>query len=196
MRSRRGGARWCGLLPLRRHRQFDRRGNAEAGHGTAQPPFRSASTPPATTRWTYARIAARHFGTEHHEHYVTPAELVAAIPTGRRLTTTSRSATPRRCRPSSARRWRASTAYTSCSPATAATNCSAATRAMPSRRSSKRGGCCPQPCAPRVAAVLANRLTRSAPAIEQGRELRRSGQRADAGAHGDLQPAEALWSRQ
>jgi asparagine synthase (glutamine-hydrolysing) len=28
----------------------------------------------------YARIAARHFGTEHHEHYVTPAELVAAIP--------------------------------------------------------------------------------------------------------------------
>jgi len=29
---------------------------------------------------SYARIAARHFGTEHHEHYVTPAELVAAIP--------------------------------------------------------------------------------------------------------------------
>lgn len=28
----------------------------------------------------YARIAARHFGTAHHEHYVTPAELVAAIP--------------------------------------------------------------------------------------------------------------------
>jgi asparagine synthase (glutamine-hydrolysing) len=28
----------------------------------------------------YARIAARHFGTTHHEHYVTPAELVAAIP--------------------------------------------------------------------------------------------------------------------
>lgn len=28
----------------------------------------------------YARIAARHFGTEHHEHYVTPADLVAAIP--------------------------------------------------------------------------------------------------------------------
>jgi asparagine synthase (glutamine-hydrolysing) len=28
----------------------------------------------------YARIAARHFGTDHHEHYVTPAELVAAIP--------------------------------------------------------------------------------------------------------------------
>jgi len=28
----------------------------------------------------YARIAARHFGTEHHEHYVTPSELVAAIP--------------------------------------------------------------------------------------------------------------------
>ena len=28
----------------------------------------------------YARIAARHFGTQHHEHYVTPAELVASIP--------------------------------------------------------------------------------------------------------------------
>lgn len=29
----------------------------------------------------YARIAAKHFGTDHHEHYVTPSELVAAIPT-------------------------------------------------------------------------------------------------------------------
>lgn len=28
----------------------------------------------------YARIAAKHFGTEHHEHYVTPPQLVAAIP--------------------------------------------------------------------------------------------------------------------
>jgi asparagine synthase (glutamine-hydrolysing) len=28
----------------------------------------------------YARIAARHFRTEHHEHYVTPEELVDAIP--------------------------------------------------------------------------------------------------------------------
>ncbi len=28
----------------------------------------------------YARIAARHFRTEHHEHYVTPDELVDAIP--------------------------------------------------------------------------------------------------------------------
>lgn len=28
----------------------------------------------------YARIAAKHFGTDHHEHYVTPAELVDAIP--------------------------------------------------------------------------------------------------------------------
>jgi asparagine synthase (glutamine-hydrolysing) len=29
----------------------------------------------------YARIAARHFGTEHHEYYVTPDDLVAAIST-------------------------------------------------------------------------------------------------------------------
>jgi asparagine synthase (glutamine-hydrolysing) len=28
----------------------------------------------------YARIAARHFGTEHHEYYVTPDDLVRAIP--------------------------------------------------------------------------------------------------------------------
>ncbi len=28
----------------------------------------------------YARIAAKAFGTEHHEYYVTPADLVAAIP--------------------------------------------------------------------------------------------------------------------
>jgi asparagine synthase (glutamine-hydrolysing) len=28
----------------------------------------------------YARIAARHFGTRHHEHYVTPDQLVHAIP--------------------------------------------------------------------------------------------------------------------
>jgi asparagine synthase (glutamine-hydrolysing) len=28
----------------------------------------------------YARIAARHFGAEHHEHYVTPAELLDHIP--------------------------------------------------------------------------------------------------------------------
>lgn len=28
----------------------------------------------------YARIAARHFGSEHHEYYVTPADLVRSIP--------------------------------------------------------------------------------------------------------------------
>src|SRR5262249_39844587 len=28
----------------------------------------------------YARIAARHFKTHHHEYYVTPADLVASIP--------------------------------------------------------------------------------------------------------------------
>jgi len=28
----------------------------------------------------YARIAARHFGTQHHEYYVTPSDVVAAIP--------------------------------------------------------------------------------------------------------------------
>jgi asparagine synthase (glutamine-hydrolysing) len=28
----------------------------------------------------YARIAARHFGAEHHEYYVTPEDLVRSIP--------------------------------------------------------------------------------------------------------------------
>jgi len=28
----------------------------------------------------YARIAARHFGTQHHEYYVTPADVVTAVP--------------------------------------------------------------------------------------------------------------------
>ena len=28
----------------------------------------------------YARIAARHFDTDHHEYYVTPADLLASIP--------------------------------------------------------------------------------------------------------------------
>ncbi|MBC7376579.1 MAG: asparagine synthase, partial [Burkholderiaceae bacterium] len=28
----------------------------------------------------YARLAAKHFGTDHHEYYVTPADLVASIP--------------------------------------------------------------------------------------------------------------------
>jgi asparagine synthase (glutamine-hydrolysing) len=28
----------------------------------------------------YARIAARHFGTQHHEYYVTPSDVVSAIP--------------------------------------------------------------------------------------------------------------------
>jgi asparagine synthase (glutamine-hydrolysing) len=29
---------------------------------------------------SYARIAARHFGTRHHEYYVTPADVVSAVP--------------------------------------------------------------------------------------------------------------------
>lgn len=29
---------------------------------------------------SYARVAARHFGTRHHEYYVTPADVVSAIP--------------------------------------------------------------------------------------------------------------------
>ena len=84
----------------------------------------------------YARIAARHFGTDHHEYYVTPDDLVASIPQHRRASTTSRSATRRSCRPTIAHDGARTPASTRCSPATAATSCSAATRATPSSASS------------------------------------------------------------
>jgi asparagine synthase (glutamine-hydrolysing) len=35
---------------------------------------------PGYDEMTYARIASRHFGTRHHDYYVTPADLVTAIP--------------------------------------------------------------------------------------------------------------------
>lgn len=35
---------------------------------------------PGYDEMEYARIAARHFGTDHHEYYVTPDDVVAAIP--------------------------------------------------------------------------------------------------------------------
>lgn len=35
---------------------------------------------PGYDETSYARIAARHFGTEHHEYYVTPADVVASVP--------------------------------------------------------------------------------------------------------------------
>jgi asparagine synthase (glutamine-hydrolysing) len=35
---------------------------------------------PGYDEMSYARIAARHFGTRHHEYYVTPDDVVAAIP--------------------------------------------------------------------------------------------------------------------
>ena len=46
----------------------------------------------------YARIAAQRFATSHTEYYVTPEDVVAAIPVIARHTT-SRSATPPRSRP-------------------------------------------------------------------------------------------------
>ena len=43
-------------------------------------PIRSGSKRRATTRWHTRDIAARHFGLAHHEYYVTPDDLVDAIP--------------------------------------------------------------------------------------------------------------------
>jgi asparagine synthase (glutamine-hydrolysing) len=49
----------------------------------------------------YARCAAERYGSRSHEYYLKPADIVTAIPSSR-ANTTSRSATPRRCRPGSA----------------------------------------------------------------------------------------------
>ena len=85
----------------------------------------------------YARIAARHFGTRASR------VLRDSRRRGRRDTarwprrTTSRSAIPRRCRPTTARGSPGKTALPRCSAATVATSCSAATSATPSSISTR-----------------------------------------------------------
>ncbi|MBL8390375.1 MAG: asparagine synthase, partial [Candidatus Accumulibacter sp.] len=48
--------------------------------GTAAPVFSIGFDAEGYDEMEYARIAARHFGCEHHEYYVTPADLLASIP--------------------------------------------------------------------------------------------------------------------
>ncbi len=48
--------------------------------GTAAPVYSIGFDAAGYDEMEYARIAARHFGCEHHEYYVTPADLLASIP--------------------------------------------------------------------------------------------------------------------
>ena len=48
--------------------------------GTAAPAYSIGFAAEGYDEMEYARTAARHFGCEHHEYYVTPADLVASIP--------------------------------------------------------------------------------------------------------------------
>ena len=94
----------------------------------------------------YARIAAQRFGTEHHEYYVTPDDLVRSIPAVAAHYDQpfgNSSACPRTTAP----RWRARRRHHACWPATAATNSSAATPATPSNASSASTTACPRRCA-------------------------------------------------
>jgi asparagine synthase (glutamine-hydrolysing) len=49
--------------------------------GSAAPAYSIGFEADGYDEMEYARIAARHFGCEHHEYYVTPADLQASIPT-------------------------------------------------------------------------------------------------------------------
>ena len=48
--------------------------------GTAAPVFSIGFDAEGYDEMEYARIAARHFGCEHHEYYLTPADLLASMP--------------------------------------------------------------------------------------------------------------------
>jgi asparagine synthase (glutamine-hydrolysing) len=48
--------------------------------GTPARTFSIGFDVPGYDETEYARIAARHFGCEHHEYYVTPADVVSAVP--------------------------------------------------------------------------------------------------------------------
>ena len=48
--------------------------------GTAAPVYSIGFDAEGYDEMEYARIAARHFGCEHHEYYVTPSDLLASIP--------------------------------------------------------------------------------------------------------------------
>ena len=69
-----------GRLPERRHRQLDRRRHARRGHRRAGRTYSIGFEAEGYDEMEYARIAARHFGTEHHEYYVTPDDVRPRIP--------------------------------------------------------------------------------------------------------------------
>ncbi len=77
-----------GRVPERRSRQLDRR-RADGASAWAPDTGRSFSIgfdADGYDEMEYARIAARHFGLEAHEHYLTPDEVLAVTPTLLRAT--------------------------------------------------------------------------------------------------------------
>ena len=69
------------MLPVRRNGQLDR--GRDAGERRALRRVRTYSIGFDATGYdemAYARIAARHFGTEHHEYYVTADDVASEVP--------------------------------------------------------------------------------------------------------------------
>ena len=100
---------------------------------------------PGYDEMEYARVAAQHFGCEHHEYYVTPADVVDAVP---KIASWydqpfgNASAVPAYYCDAS----HASTASIACWPATAVTSYLAATSAMRSSTCSVFISMCPRGC--------------------------------------------------
>ena len=107
-----------------------------ASHGRAAATYSIGFDAAGYDEMEYARIAARHFKADHHEYYVTPDDVVAAVPliaAAYDQPFGNASAVPayycaRRAVP---------TASTGCWPATAGTSCSAATTATPGNTGSR-----------------------------------------------------------
>ena len=79
---RQGRVRYCQcrLLSFGRDRQFHDQRDAWRVRGRPARTFSIGFDVPDYDEMHYARIAARHFGTEQHEYYVTPADVVDAVP--------------------------------------------------------------------------------------------------------------------
>ena len=139
----------------------------------------------------YARIAARHFGTDHHEHYITPGRPGAPDPQGggalrpalRQLVRPAHlllrpaGAAGRRDPPAGGRRRRRTVRRQH--PLRQATGVRRTTTACPVRCAARSAG----------AAVATAALLDRLPLLRKGRQLCAPGRRADAGPHANLQPA-------
>jgi asparagine synthase (glutamine-hydrolysing) len=137
----------------------------------------------------YARMAARHFGTEHHEYYVTPEDLVRHIPAvaaHHDQPFGNSSALPAYCcalRPEGGRRH----------PAAGRRRWRRAVRRQLALRQAahlRLVTACARAVAPRPAgAILRPAGRRADSAAEEGQQLHRTGPRAHARPAADVQPA-------